>query len=264
MWQNTLISNSNIIIPRFDILVDMANVMKSCHVYRVDANAGILYGCNEEPYCIHALKIPQEFVPPISFSFRYDTINQEILKKYRNFALFESSPWALIPCENIPYAHDYMQIMRDGQWIIIDKTTGQQVEFLDLYGVDTDKALPVPYIANMLENRAKIVNRLDPVGSFFTDLQLQPAVQEVMSSKASIGRRYLMLEDTIKHKRYGFFVFKNLFNLNKDDKLNAIIRDRVDYPNLFEVEFILQRKKNPIQYIFHPYEERIITQFVGL
>ena len=262
MWLNTPINPFNqYLIPRFDIIADMANSMKSCHIYYVSIEDGLLYGCNEEPYTIHTLPIPPQFIPQKSFLFRYDTLNLEIVKRYRSFTLFECFPWALIPTENIPYSSDYIQWRKDGEWFIIDKTTGQEIDFINLYGVDTDKEVPVREILNKIQGlKHSMSMSINP--TVFQNVNERPEVIEVATSKASIGTRFLDLYNDTTGKHYPIFIFRSLFNLNKNDKMDIVISDRLDNYNIFMAEFVIKRKKNPIQYIFDPYVERIYSAFV--
>ena len=66
------------------------------------------------------------------------------------------------------------------------------------------------------------------------------------------------------YKFYGFFLFKNLFTLNLNDKLDIIVHDRTDYENLFDVKFIVTHKNNPVKYILDdmPFVENTYAAFV--
>lgn len=251
-------------IDRFDIIVDMANSMKSCHLFRVDHLDRKLYGCGEEPYCLHSLPLPPTINYNKSFSFRFDTLDLEMIKRYRNFVIPTSAEWCLIPTENIPYSESYIQYYKDKVWIIVDKNTGQKADFIDLYGVDTDKAIYIPYIDKLVANKKESDKRLFKIPSVFEHAEQYPQVQTVMSSKVSIGALYLSLTSPTTNKSYGMMIFKNLFNLNKNDQLDIIIQDRVDSPSIFQTTFLVKRKKNPIQYIMHPYVEEISSLFVNM
>ncbi len=264
MWNPTLIRNSKVTIQRMDIIIEMAKAMKSCQIYRVCHLTGNLYGCAEEPYSLHVVPLPAEAIPQVSFSFRLDTINAALVQEYISFDYFENCRWAMLPSaiENDGRFVSYFDMKID-RWIIYDTAAGKRkidaVDcYIDLYGPDTDKSIPMHRLEQMIYNKSLLEQSLSqPI--LFTGIEKYDAVLEVTNNRVSIGRKVLSLEGI--DKRYNMMVFKNLLNLNKNDTLDIVVRDRLDNPTIYEAEFILRRKKSSIPHIMHKYQESIYTQF---
>ena len=267
MWLNSPISNSNYNrIDRFDILVDIVNTMKSCHVFYVSVEDGYIYGTAEEAFCLHRLPIPDYAKPTKSFSFRYDTIYPkiEMVKTYRSFVILDGNTWCAFPIANLKRIQDYIRYWDGISWSIKDKITGAEVEYLDLCNPDNanGKYLFLNNAMNSSLNKRKTESFLS-APMLIDGLEKHPMVLEIMSGKITVGRKYLEVFGP-NGRKYEMQVFKNLFNLNKDDKLDVIIRDRLDNVNIFEACFLVKRKKNPIQYIYDTYVEEVYTQFIHL
>ena len=265
MWQYTQINPSNYtIIERFDVILDMANSMKSCHVYYVSLD-GNLYGCPEEGYAFHALTIPGEFRPSVPFVFRMDSFTKEDREQIAALKsvvyYYDSIIWAVFPLSELANAHMYHQELVDNIWEIVD-ANGNIIPRFELYKPDSEKAVFLGRLNSLLSGYANIQCALDePI--MFIDAHEHNTVQEVANNKVAAGRRFLILE-TDNRKKYGLFIFRNLFNLNKGDSMDIIVRDRKDNFRLFQAEFIVKRKKNPLKGILDKYELHIFTQYLHL
>lgn len=264
MWNASLIRNSKVTIPRMDIIVEMAKAMKSCQIYRACHLSGNLYGCAEEPYALHVLPLPEEAIPPISFSFRLDTINVPLVQEYISFDYFANCDWAMLPSaiENDGRFVQHYDMKTD-RWIIYDTVAGKRkidaVDwYIDLYAPDTAKSIPMHRLEELIYNKGVLEPSLSN-RYVFTGVENYPQVIEVTTNRVSIGRKVLSLEGN--DKRYNMMVFKNLLNLNKNDTLDVVVRDRLDNPAIYEAEFIIRRKKSAIPHIMHKYQESIYTQF---
>lgn len=266
MWQYAQINPSNYtIIERFDIILDMANTMKSCHVYYVSLD-GNLYGCPEEGYAFHVLAIPEQYRPQVPFVFRMDSFtkeDREIIASIQSVVYYyDSIIWAVFPLDKIGIAHSYHQELIDNIWEIVD-VNGNIIPRFELYKPDSDKAIFIPTLNRLLSGYSSVQNLLD-IPILFSNVQDMETVQKVANNKVSMGRRFLILTNQINQKRYGLFIFRNLFNLNKGDSMDIILRDRRDNFKLFQAEFIVKRKKNPLKGILDKYELHIFTQYLHL
>ena len=252
MWLSNQINPSKYhIIQRFDLIVAIAKIMRGNHFFYVSKENGAIYGVPEEPYAIREVKLPPGLTPPISFVFRLDTLNAEMVSEYINFALFDDIPWALIPVTDATNMYRYTPIFRPSTgtrlWTIVDKMFKQEIEFLDLYCPDSDKAAPLPYAMQTFRDFFASRNCLSAMPYVFLNMERNVLLQDVFSSKAIYGEKYLDLSYDDKH--YGILLFKNLFVFNKNDKLAIEIRDRIDRPGAFEAKFIVTHDKNNIKYI---------------
>lgn len=266
MWKHTPINPFNYIeVYGFNDIVAIANSMKSCHVFQA-CNDGFLYGAPEEGYTLYAIRLPAELVPQVPVSFRYDSLNLDIIGTYKNFRYFyDSLNWILIPMDlDMSSIVGYTQVYSSGTWDIVTTVPETSAVYTPLYIPDSDKSVYLGYMHRLIYNKRCISDAMASKESYvFTDMQNHPTVQEVVQNKISKGRKYLELV-TADGKKYGMFIFKNLVNLNKSDKLDIIIRDRIDNPKTFEVEFVITKKINPVKHLIQPHEVHGYAQFLHI
>lgn len=241
--------------------------MRGCHFYYVDAMSHAIYGMAEESAIIREVKLPSNIEVNASFIFRIDTLDMDIVNTYIDFAMLDDIKWALFPLIKCDEFKDYKPMFKPVTeyklWTVISSASRLEVEFLDLYGVDGVKET---YLRNTLE----LINgffasrqMLSSIPIQFRNMDRSPIVREVFTSKASMGTKYLPLY--FDSKRYGIFLFKNLFTLNKNDNLTIIIRDRVDQPELFEACFSVVHEKNSIKFIINgDFIENTYATFVNV
>lgn len=252
MWLSHPINPSKYqIVRRFDLIVAVAKVMRGCHFYYVSASTHCLYGVAENNSMIREVALPRNMEISTSFIFRLDTIDKDILSTYVDFALLDDMPWALFPLIKYEEFEDYQPMFKPiteyKVWTVINKRSKLEVEFLDLYGVDGVKSVSLRAVQTLVNSFLLSRNLLSGVEYRFPHMERHLTVQNVFSSKASMGEKYLHLQ--YDDKRYGIYLFKNLFTFNKNDGLTITIRDRVDFGNLFEARFTVTHDKNPIKFI---------------
>lgn len=252
MWLSNPINPSKYkIIRRFDLIVAIAKVMRGCHFYYVDSNRHAIYGIAETGSSIREVIIPQSIEVSSSFIFRLDGIDKDILSTYVDFVILDDLPWAMFPLikrdEFINYYPLFKPTTVGGSvWTVINLHNRLEVEFLDLYGVDSPKSVYLRQVISLVESF--IASRCMLSSSIiFDNMDRDLTVRKVFSSKASMGEEYLSLK--FEEKSYGMFIFKNLFTLNKSDKLRIYISDRIDVPNVFEACFQVTHSNNPIKFI---------------
>lgn len=254
MWQSTPINPSKChIIKRFDILVSLAKIMKGCHFYYACPERQALYGISEEVFGIRELVLPPEVELTYPILFRYDTINIDIMNKYIDFLLLDDIPWALLP---IVYKDDLINIMPKWKpineaslWAIENVKTGLEIDYIDLYGPEGRKSVMLPNIMTVINGflNSRYNGIVSDTIKTFYNMHQNPIIADVLANKVSMGEKYVSLD--VYGKSYGFFMFKNLFPINKDDVLDIKVRNRLDNYNLFELEFVVKHKKNTLKYI---------------
>lgn len=240
-----------ITIGRFDIILAMANTMKSCHVFCASDN-GFLYGAPEEGYALYVLPIPREYIPSRSFIFRVDSFDKdkvEQIQMIQNFVLYPDMQTLIFPAN--------VMIMPGGR----EKALADMNYFI-LYEDHSEKAIPFPTLFNLIGGMADIQKLLGP-STVFSHVEIEEAVATVVANKISEGRRLLVLT-TPEGKRYEMYVFKNLFNLNKGDQLDIAVRDRLDNYRLFQADFTVTKKTNPLKGILDRYTIHVYTQYIHL
>lgn len=252
MWLSHPINPSKYkIVRRFDLIVAIAKVMRGCHFYYVSALTHCLYGIAEENTMIREVPLPLNMEVNTSFIFRLDTIDKDILSTYVDFALLDDMPWALFPLIKYEEFGDYQPLFKPVTeykvWTVINSRSRLEVEFLDLYGVDGVKSVNLRSAQSLVDGFLSTRGLVSDRQYVFPHMERHLTVQSVFTSKASMGEQYLQLQ--YDDRKYGFFLFKNLFTLNKNDDLTIFVRDRVDLPNLFEVQFIVKHDKNPIKFV---------------
>lgn len=267
MWLAHPINPSKFrVVRRFDLLVQVAKVMRGCHFYYVSEANHAIYGVSEEAYAVRELFLPQSIPVSTSFIFRLDTVNLDIVSKYVDFAIFDDMPWALIPLVNRDEVDHYVPKFKpvtDIQlWTIKDIKTNMEVEFVDLYAPETKKEVTLRPVMDLLNSFFASRQFLSDDHVYFPNMHENEIVQNVFRNKAAMGEKYLPLHSGDKF--YGFFLFKNLFILNLNDKLDIVIHDRMDYSNLFDVKFTVFHKNNPVKYILDdmPFTENTYAAFV--
>lgn len=270
MWLSSPIRASKYsYVERFDLIVAIAKAMRGNHFYYVSAPDRAIYGVPEEPYAIRRVFLPPEINVGQSFIFRLDTIDPDVVAHHLNFVLFEDLPWALIPAMNKDDIINCTPIFRPSSdvklWTIVN-TSGniyREIEFIDLYGPDGKKAAPLPRVMDAIKAFFAAQSHVSQMAYVFPSMERHTVVQDVFSSKASMGERFLDL--TFDDKSYGILLFKNLFSFNKNDALTIEARDRIDQPNLFQMEFKVTHDKSPIKYIVEgKFVESTFATFVHL
>lgn len=266
MWKLTQINPSrSIIYRRFDSICAIAKVMRGCHCYYLSAEDRRLYGCNETYFTIHAIDIPDDVPIPASLLFRLSTFADyyDTLSIYKDYVLYLDQPWMMLPLSTQADHLSYQLVYLNDSlgWAVLDKD-GYKIDYLNLYGVDTDSAIPINTIRDMVFNKRMIEPFLGEK-QFFGDMEKSELIQDVMATKASEGARYMSLTNMMG-KRYGFMMFKNLFNLNKSDQLTIVIRDRLDIPELYEATFITTKKKSPIPEVTANFCEQVYAMFINI
>ena len=265
MWLAHPINPSNYrIVRRFDLLVQIAKIMRGCHFYYVSQENHAIYGVSEEAYAIRELLLPESIPVSTSFIFRLDTVNLDIVSKYVDFAIFDDMPWALIPLvykDDISEYYPKFKPVSDLQlWTIMNKKTKEEVDFVDLYAPETKKEIPLTPVMDLINSFFFSRRCLSQEHYYFPNMHENQIVQDVFRSKASMGEKYLTLR--AEDKFYGFFLFKNLFVLNLNDKLDIVIHDRIDYPQLFDVKFVVLHKNNPLRHLLDNFTENTYAAFV--
>lgn len=268
MWLSHPINPSKYqIVRRFDLIVAIAKVMRGCHFYYVSALTHCLYGITEESTTIREVRLPINIEVTTSFLFRLDTIDKDILSTYVDFALLDDMPWALFPLIKYEEFEDYQPLFKPVTeykvWTVINKRSRLEVEFLDLYGIDGVKSVNLRAVQRLVSDFYDSRFKLSYEQLEFHHMERHPIVQNVFSSKAAMGERYLHLQ--YDDRKFGIYLFKNLFTFNKNDGLTLLIRERTDYPNLFEVKFVVKHDKNPIKFVIDgDFVESTYATFVKL
>lgn len=252
MWLSHPINPSKYqIVRRFDLIVAIAKVMRGCHFYYVSAPTHSLYGITENSSTMREIKLPPNMEVTTSFLFRLDTIDKDILATYVDFALLDDIPWALFPLIKYDEFCDYEPLFKPVTeyklWTVINKRSKLEVEFLDLYGIEGTKTIHLRDVNELLHSFFVSRHLLSPTKLVFPHMERHVIIQQVFSSKASMGEQYLPLQYDLQ--KYGIFIFKNLFTLNKNDILTLSVRDRLDCDKLFEVDFKVVHDKNPVRFV---------------
>ena len=239
------------IVRRFDLIVAIAKVMRGCHFYYVSAPTHSLLGITDGSSTIREVPIPQNIEVSVSFLFRVDTVDKDILSTYVDFALLDDVQWALFPLikhdEFVDYAPLFKPVTEYKLWTVINKRTRQEIEFLDLYGVEGVKTTHLREVNELIEGYMLTRNRLSPTILTFSHMERNTVIRNVFSSKASMGEKYVHL--SYGDKDYSFFLSKALFTFNKNDALTIYATDRIDIPNVFELCFEVKHDKNPIKFV---------------
>ena len=90
MWKTHQISPSDqgYLIKGFDVIAAIANSLRTCHTYMASTD-GYVYGCPEDGFCLCTFKIPPQFIPPIDFIFRVDSLNMDLVNQYKDFIYYK-------------------------------------------------------------------------------------------------------------------------------------------------------------------------------
>lgn len=269
MWRIIPINISNgILFDRFDAIIKIARTMKGCHTFYLSKEDSKIYGCNEQFYCIHAIDIVQDILPiPASIVFKILCIDEAMVELYKSFIWYPEAPWMMLPTATVANHNVCYNPVFDtaqGKWVMLNHD-GTTVDFLNLYGIDTDMGVMGIHVDNIITmvNNMKALEPYLGERQFFGDKDKDPLIQEVFTNKASEGCRYMRLTG-INGKNYGFMLFKNLFNMNKADNLTIIIRDRLDNPALYQATFITTKKKSPIPDVLPQHIERTHVMFMNI
>ena len=244
--------------------------MKGCHFYYVSPERRAIYGVSEEAFSIRELLVPPEVELTYPFLFRYDTVNADIMNKYIDFMLLDDIPWALIPIiyyDDFNIAPKWMPLNEASLWSLEDtrSESGGRIDFIDLYGPEGRKSTMLPNVMSMITGFLNSRNNcvVSNVVKTFYNMQQDPAVASVLANKVSMGEKYISLN--VNGRSYGFFMFKSLFPMNKDDTLDIRVRDRLDNRNLFELEFYVKHKKNTLKYVLpDQFNESTYSTFIHL
>ena len=251
MYLSTQINPSDCYrINRFDVLVVIAKGMKSCHIF-IASPDGNMYGCPEEGFALYRCAIPPEYIPPVPIRFRLDTLDVNAIMEVKDYYYYPSIYWQLFiqPPEEVELMNIYTKFFPidklEGGWKAVSEQYGDKPipGIIDLCSPNSIKSIPMPRLNNLINGWAEAQPYLG-LPKYFNDLHLDEDVIEVATGKASIGRRFITLIDE-NGKKYGFHIFRNLINLNKNDTMDIAIRDRLDNPNLFVVDFFVTRKNTP-------------------
>ena len=241
------------LIPRFDLLVAIAKVMRGNHFFYVCPERKAIYGIPEEPFAIREVMLPDELVPASPFIFRLDTLDASIIAEHVNFAMFKDMPWALVPASRIDEAINYVPLYRPLSdthlWILVDKFSNHEVDFIDLYGPDSKKSAGLHKAMRAVNAFFNGKSLLSSQTYVFPNMERNITIRDIFSSKAVNGETYIQLQ--YDNKRFGMFLFKNLFVFNKNDGLTITIRERADNNKAFEAMFRVVHDKNPIKYIIN-------------
>ena len=262
MWLSNPINPSKYkIIRRFDLIVAIAKVMRGCHFYYVSSQSHCLYGLAEGSTTIRVVPIPQSIEVNASFIFRIETMDKDIISKYVDFALLDDIQWALFPlikhdefCNYLPF---FKPVTEYKLWTVIDVRNRQEVEFLDLYGIEGVKSTYLRDTLQLVYDFERTRPLVGP-GIVFDHMERSPIIQQVFSAKASMGERFLPLY--FNNQKYGMYIYKNLFTFNKNDLLTITVSDRMDYYGIFEACFTVVHDKNPIKFVI---EDQFIEMTYG-
>jgi hypothetical protein len=200
----------------------------------------------------------------MNLTFRLSTINQDIVNYHKDFIFYPEASWMMLPLSTITEHYKYRPMYignSDRAWIMVDEQ-GNEVDHINLYGVDTTFAIGINILPNMVANRRAILPFLGEQ-QFFANKEKDELIQEVFANKTTQGTRYMRLTN-INGKGYGFMLFKNLFSLNKNDTLTIIIRDRLDLPDVYQATFAVAKKKSPIPQILPTYVEYTYAMLVNI
>lgn len=252
------------VVRRFDQLVAIAKVLRGCHFYYVSSLDHCMYGIAEGSSTIRKFFIPLNIDVTASFMFRLDTLDLDIIGNYIDFAILDDMPWAMLPLIKRDEFPEYQPLFKPVTeyklWTIIDRRSKQEIEFLDLYGVEGVKSIFYPNAQQVVADYMAARRKVSPQEIIFENMHRSPIVKDVFSMKASMGERFLPLR--FNDRSYGFYLYKNLFTFNKNDGLTIKVRDRLDFYNVFEAEFIVRHDKNPIKFISNDFEETTIGTFI--
>ena len=257
-------STEMIPINDFQYLCDLAKCTK-CQMFTVLKYTNKLYGASDDCCCIHEVDIP--FLVNTDLMFRLDTIDQELLKTYKNFFIPEKFNWVILP-------DYYWEMYVNGDLIadfdidqdlviIKDKTTGIAINQIQMFKVRACNDVPRSIFMNQLEGLINRIPRLKEP-SRFIDIHNDKAIREAYDSKAAMGRFLCrMKNDTID---VAFYFYKGLFALAKADSLDLEIRfDRYD-TLMFMATFLPKKKKNPLTFNTYgvAFQERIHCMFINI
>ena len=265
MWKPIQISPTEtpLLFYDFDAPFMIAKCMKGCHQFYLSKKDRKMYGCNDEYFTIHSIDIPDFIEITNSISFKFAKLDISLIGEYRDFVLYPSNPWMMLPLETRADHPSYRIVYVDGTigWTVVD-SKGNEVPHLNLYGVDTEEGPFLNSIYHMVMAKKSIEGLLGHRKVFF-GYENDPNIRYVMDNKATEGTRYLNLK-YLDGSHYGMFVFKNLFNLNKTDTLSISIRDRMDNPTLYEASFITTKKKSPIPDVLPTFQETACGMFLNI
>lgn len=253
MWMAHQINPSNYgIVRRFDIVIAVAKIMRGCHFYYVSIEDKKIYGIPENAFAIREIPLPNGIEATTSFMFRLDMIDADIVNRYVDFIIYKDIPWAMFPViyksDAIYYQPKFKPVNTSKLWTVINSYSQEEVVFVDLYGPDGTKAILMENANALLQSYFATRNLVGKELKIFPHMERSQIVQQVFQSKASLGERYLPLK--YDGQSYGMYIFKNLFALNKTDRLDIMVRDRIDTPVQFDVTFRVTHDKNPVKYIF--------------
>ena len=252
MWLANPINPSKYkIVRRFDLIVAIAKVMRGCHFYYVSARTHALYGIAEQSTTVRVVPIPDYIEVNASFIFRIETMDKDVIAKYVDFVLLDDMQWALLPLiksgEFEYYTPFFKPVSEYQLWTIIDIRNRQEVEFLDLYGVEGSKTTYLRDALQVVESFEATRGLSRPVATF-THMERSPIIKQVFSSRAAMGEKFLPLY--FDNRSYGLYIYKNLFTFNKNDRLDITVYDRMDCYGVFEASFDVIHDKNPIKFVF--------------
>lgn len=253
MWLSHPINPSSYkVVKRFDIIITIAKAMKGCHFYYVCAERHAIYGIPDEIHSIREMPLPLELEVPSSFIFRYDTVDADVVNKYIDFAILEDLQWAMVPLsmrEEFKYIQPIWRPISDASlWGLVNTRLNEPIDFVDLYGPDGRKSIMLPNVIDLVNGFLRSRQLVsEPIKTYYA-MHLNDTIATVLANKVMMGESYVNLE--VDKRNYGFFMFKTLFPMNKDDSLDIKLRDRLDNPKIFEIQFIVNHKKNPFKYIY--------------
>ena len=224
-----------------DQLMAIAKSIKNCHYYYADSKARLLYGVNETPAVIKYQQIPISISLPIDLKFKLSNIDLDIVNQYKNFV--SMTPDVFCP------------LLEDGS---VQSNIG-----IDFRPLNSTEYLAMQTMMNTIYNFIAANERLSQIPSIFGNMESHPVVQDVISSKVTEGAKYIRLTG-MNGKQYGFMIWRNLFSLSKGDTLTMKIFDRIEDGRLFQVLFVVNKKKSPIPTIIPHYIEQTFGMYINI
>ena len=262
MWKTHQISPSDqgYLIKGFDVIAAIANSLRTCHTYMASTD-GYVYGCPEDGFCLCTFKIPPQFIPPIDFIFRVDSLNMDLVNQYKDFIYYKGViDWAVFPVATKDLHHHYKEALIDNVWQVIPDDPNGLADIVELYKPESDKAMFFSLLKKNYDGFKTAFLHADMsehgslcAGYYFPSVHETDAIQFISNNKIAQGRKfmYLTAEDGTT---FGCYVFRNLFNFNKNDSIDLFCYPRTDYRALFLAKYVLTRKNNPLKDKLKEYE----------
>ena len=245
MQAHTLISNSNnfYYLDRFDDITKIALALKA-QLYYADPIRNKIFGFYEENYSLIETEAPFKISNPVFFA-GYN-IPKDIVNEFKTFFYCQEHPTFLFP-ENRRgdfVNHNIgLSVIKDAGYSFVDLMTGN--EMIDSFmscGYDMEYRIP-EYINSINSFESRFNTLGEPI--VFEDIQNNPVIADVMSSKITQGAKLLVL--SANGRNYGFYAFKSLLGpMTKADKLTLIIRPDKIEKNKFMITYRVFKKKTKL------------------